>query len=1829
MDNNDSKFYKQQPEMFDFNNSADEFATGGNTEFVFDIKTVSDFVAKIKSEIKTAEISCRFSTLGGDDNVSVMLTVSKDKRADWKNGILENSNYASFHIYKNGTVEKIAGSLPKLRRFKAKTQDALIDKINTYINEPEKFADGGNTEDDIQTKYYPASSDMCISLDTHVPKAMANEQRRFNQSLKTFLLEKYGMSVEQYVAKKLHYKSVDDLCYGLEQIDYSSPEWRELLKKRKQVTRFAQEQIDAIATAIFNYEEKGDAIIIADQTGVGKGRQAAGLIRYASLELGVIPFFFTEKQHLINDIYRDLIAIGFDAGIPQLFKTKVVSAKTEFTDEDIIKIILKDVKEDESVRVDYDFGDDFEIEWLRTVKHESNENYEKVQEVIDELIELYRMKFIEEGYSQEKPVVNMFYEEQVLHAKGEGREIVQPYFPNRKSIVDMSGNILYKAMSEKEMKTILGYKKVGAKQVIDYDVNVSDLNLPSNYKLFTIPYSQTQSPYKPKDAKRLLKPGIKLYLKYASKENSVVILDESHSASGGTPLNPSNTFAILSRLIKNSGMTTYLSATYAKRASNMPLYAMKTSMRESGLSDVEMILAFSEGETALQEAVSVELTRNGQLLRREKKIEGKSEYHKVEDVEGDSVGIQQRLRMNKVAALFTKIKQFQAEVHQIVKDYKDELPKRSENNDKLEGSKEEVNKFRTIKALTFQMFNFFLLGLKVEQTVEFSIRKLAAGKKTVVTVASTMESALNSMSKTFLTGGSNDIDKYKVGDEIENDFKLYIAYLLNYTMRWSKVVEVVDDEGEKSEVEKTIYVLDDSQPLSQDIKDDLYDRYKELLAEILATPTGISIAPIDEIKRKIKDAGYSVNEITGRQLCVEFSGNDFSKGRISKRDIKQTTTLVREFNENKIDCLVINQSGAVGISMHATPNMVANIVHEPITVIDEDGKESIIENAPTSLANKSEVKKRAMVITQMELDISKEVQKLGRINRTGQVYQPEFFYIISAIPSEARLTALMERKLRSLSANVSAEQTQSSYLFTSDDFYSTVAIDPFNETMKDLNQRTRAGKDNPNDIKEYTKGLYFEDFDFQKNFYDTFSKKLNAEIIRLTAQGLYNGKMSSKDYKAELVNKYPFFIGDENARTSFGRHGFIEESIVTQYRAKNIDKQIAQAIEEKLYLKLHDYASDSNEGGESLINDKSKRSDLRFFSSLPLFKAEAVNSLDKGHLVKQKQQLETVRETNEKIAEDEAELLVEKNKLKGFGNLLEAIEIEKQIDENSTKIKELNSKIAECALSGNTEDMIKYGTEMSPLKQLEKSLTEKIATFGDISEEKTKQRLTTKAIKQIETDIDRSKTRITSYEHAMSDWNELNATCKDYVNKIGSVVMFTEYKEVRNYLNEQGDSQVEVQSVSYEEVVSEPCVITGVTFPFSEDELIPSSVDIYLTFVSRKDKLPLSKLNRKFSEEQKAMGYQNTIKLVHYAADYKDVWNDIAGKLDSSYKETKWFIAGTLLKTFIMSKQNGLNGTITKYTTSDNKGRIGIELTNKIDPNNPSKGTYTALTERYSSENSMQYPVYFDGNVGNVHNLITKYVYWYMFGKLYDMNKNNEEIDRWKHSLQRGGSGQIEFMFQISSQLGAQAIIIKPSSYMIEESANLLSLLVSGDKVIDIEEIDIDTLVNNLEVELISSNVQYSDTFAMLLSMQNVQITESNYELGQKSVHFPNLQSDNRKKAYRVNRNTLYKQVFPTNIVDLQSKGDSMEWSNKVKMSYHNFLGIIKELDERKHRPSFTTGSEFFSIASSMYVLEQFIDEMEIAKSEGEQITFDSAVEGSLEKEIDLRIDELVTFLVD
>ena len=96
---------------------------------------------------------------------------------------------------------------------------------------------------------------------------------------------------------------IDDFVAG--KLGYSRDE---LLGSDKRQGYFSAEQVDALALAIDNVENDS-GFIIGDQTGVGKGRFVAAMIRYG-IQNGRPPIFVTQRPALYADMVRDLRDIG-------------------------------------------------------------------------------------------------------------------------------------------------------------------------------------------------------------------------------------------------------------------------------------------------------------------------------------------------------------------------------------------------------------------------------------------------------------------------------------------------------------------------------------------------------------------------------------------------------------------------------------------------------------------------------------------------------------------------------------------------------------------------------------------------------------------------------------------------------------------------------------------------------------------------------------------------------------------------------------------------------------------------------------------------------------------------------------------------------------------------------------------------------------------------------------------------------------------------------------------------------------------------------------------------------------------------------------------------------------------------------------------------------------------------------------------------------------------------------------------------------------------------------------------------------------------------------
>lgn len=498
------------------------------------------------------------------------------------------------------------------------------------------------------------------------------------------------------------------------------------------------------------------------------------------------------------------------------------------------------------------------------------------------------------------------------------------------NMTDYDGKVVYKTLS-KEAKA----------KVLENGI------VPEGFDYVVVTYSQLSA------SSDTISPK-KNFIAQIAPDN-YLFMDESHNAGG-----EGNTGQYMQGLLKHAGGAIYASGTFAKNPKNMALYALKTSIGDANVGTSELINAIIQGGVPLQEIMAKNLVDIGQMVRRERDMTGVMiDWETIEQGQKESEEI-----FDKMTEVFNDIIFFQRNhILPLIDEISDELAEIQGEASTGKGKKDFGISNTPFASKTFNAVRQLLFALKAKHVAEETIAQLKAGNKPVICVANTMGSFLKGMD-------------LKEDELIENpDFSLTLARGLDGVFRYTETVAGVERESRLN--------LSDLSKQGQ-------EEYARINEAITSLSTGITISPIDTIKQLIEEAGYSVGEITGRDDEMRFT--PFG-AKVSKRKDRDKKTTVRKFNNGELDAVVINISGATGLSMHASKS--------------------------PSVKDK---RQRVMVFAQTELDVNKEVQKRGRIDRTNQLLRGWYRYMISPIPAEQRLIMMFRNKLRSLDANTTSSQ---------------------------------------------------------------------------------------------------------------------------------------------------------------------------------------------------------------------------------------------------------------------------------------------------------------------------------------------------------------------------------------------------------------------------------------------------------------------------------------------------------------------------------------------------------------------------------------------------------------------------------------------------------------------------------------------------------------------------------------------------------------------------------------------------------------------------------------
>lgn len=678
-------------------------------------------------------------------------------------------------------------------------------------------------------------------------------------------------------------------------------------------------------------------------------------------------------------------------------------------------------------------------------------------------------------------------------------------------IKDENGEIVHQAPEAIEQNKILASQK-----------------LPAKYDFICATYSQFNQPDK--------KPVKPLFFEKMAIDN-IVVMDESHNASGS-----SNTGAFLQNVLAQTRGVTFLSATFAKRPDNMPIYAKKTAMADACLSNEDLVEAISNGGVALQEVLSSQLVSEGQLIRRERPFEG--------------IEVNYNILNNQKEAFAAISDRITGIIRDIIKFEEDYISKEIASRDealKAEQSTAEKRK-GTVNAgvdntpyfsKVFNVVNQLLFSIKADAVAEKAIQRLKEGKKPVIAFSSTMGSFLADM------GGNEDV--------INADFTAVLRKGLENVLKYS------EKDGAGNSIKKMLSIAE--------LGNDALKEYNSILEKIEAASSGISISPIDVIKQRLELAGYKVAEVTGRTQELKFPVKNgklsLSSGTILNRKKENATDAFRKFNNNEVDVLMINQSGSTGASAHAI----------------------VTDKVPAS-----EVKQRVMIMLQAELNINTEVQKRGRINRTGQIMLPIYDYQISPIPAELRLLMMLRKKLKSLDANTTSNQRASDDIVNVDDFLNKIGDKVVTQYLID-NPELNDAIGNPLDSDESTTvqegaaskvsgRIAVLKVVEQDKFYAEVSDLYAKEVEYLKMQGKYDLEMEILNLQAETVERKVVKAGTGGG-TIFGHDVVMEKAscnvLSKPFTKTELDNLLANATGEK------DPAAIQKELIQSLIDFEAKR----------------------------------------------------------------------------------------------------------------------------------------------------------------------------------------------------------------------------------------------------------------------------------------------------------------------------------------------------------------------------------------------------------------------------------------------------------------------------------------------------------------------------------------------------------------------------------------------------------------------------------------------------------------
>lgn len=696
--------------------------------------------------------------------------------------------------------------------------------------------------------------------------------------------------------------------------------------------------------------------------------------------------------------------------------------------------------------------------------------------------------------------------------------------------------------------------------------------LPKEYNCVFLPYSTLS----------MSRTTIKQSFLEAIAPNAIYVFDESHNAASAEK--SSNILKRALPIVEASKAVLFSSATYAKTPAVFNLYVVKTALRTAVPSLESITDALKVGGENVSEYIASGLVKEGQMIRRErsfgdcKKVTDYVGYVRSEDYFGKTSytaleNDNQRRFYDEAIGYFKELRDFSKSdlskngiFNSIVRKceeegkvlanmliYKEALDASGDDALSIQNSFIKNNRGKyivTYRADSISRYKqTFRENLFLAVKAKFSADKIieclttpvnytnidgssnTAPMKPVVAIKNTGEAIFNEL-------------KLKQGDELNNDFSEYIRAIYLKLFSGEFTLRKIDNnifESTSSLIDRGINYEEIKYEYNVQLTDfaDGGAMISDIQSRLSAYNSQLPFSVIDYLRDKIESverpafyytddnkitpkygqaasSTFKMAEATARKYMLVRNGDNWMY--VKNDRIPSTTDVFKSFNNGIVDVMLINVVASTGGSAQSSP------------------KEG------------SDTRPRNMFIIQFELDINTEVQKRGRINRTGQINSPTYTYIISKIPVELRTYLMFRKKLRKLDANTSADQTSSSKAseITDDkgeaieDIFNAYGFEVFQKDFIDLPQnieyklifdemsiRTKSNFSGDAEQTEYNieqfnvfvRELELYPCDFQEYFFNQMNEKYIQKVTQLKATDEYQIELGTKNYKAALKQR--------------------------------------------------------------------------------------------------------------------------------------------------------------------------------------------------------------------------------------------------------------------------------------------------------------------------------------------------------------------------------------------------------------------------------------------------------------------------------------------------------------------------------------------------------------------------------------------------------------------------------------------------------------------------------------------------------------------------------------